>query len=172
MLAPPNRRRAVKGIEGRLYFPEDAESGKTKQLVLSVKASRTGVGLLHELRGVIERGGAEIGVLITMQEPTQPMRVETAGAGFYHPPDSNNNHSRLQILTVADLLAGKSIDMPAIRQGSVGPSSLQSLTLSATRRLIGQAGVYGQSRGEEVWGGVGRGPVGGDLGTCRCEMPC
>lgn len=38
---------------------------------------------LHCLRGVIEREEAEIGVLITMREPTQPMRIEAADAGYY-----------------------------------------------------------------------------------------
>ena len=83
-----------------------------------MKAGRTGVGHLHELRGVIEREAAEIGVFITMQGATQPMRVEAAGAGFYHSPGWGKNYPRLQILTVTDLLAGKGIDMPPLGQVS------------------------------------------------------
>ena len=111
---------ADKGIDGRIYFHDEAEGGKTKQVILSVKAGQNiGVGMVRDLRGVVEREKAEIGVLITMQEPTPPMKAEAAGAGFYHSPYSNKNHPRLQILTVADLLVGKSIDMPAIRQVNV-----------------------------------------------------
>jgi len=105
-------------MDGRIYFHDEAEGGKTKQVILSVKAGRTGVGHLHELRGVIEREGAEIGVFITMQGATQPMRVEAAGAGFYHSPGWGKNYPRLQILTVTDLLAGKGIDMPPLGQVS------------------------------------------------------
>ncbi len=47
-----------------------------------------------------------------MHEPTQPMRTEAAGTGFYTSPWSGQSHSRLQILTVAELLAGKGIDYP------------------------------------------------------------
>jgi hypothetical protein len=67
---------------------------------------------------VIEREQAEIGVLITMKESTQPMRAEAAGAGFYHSPGWNREYPKLQILTVAELLEGKGIDMPPIRQVS------------------------------------------------------
>jgi SAM-dependent methyltransferase len=109
---------ADKGIDGRLYFHDEAEGGKTKQVVLSVKAGHTGVAHMHELRGVIEREQAEIGVLITMQEPTQPMRTEAAGAGFYHSPGWNKDYAKLQVLTVAELLAGKGIDMPPLGQVS------------------------------------------------------
>ena len=42
---------------------------------------------VRDLRGVIEREKAEIGVLISMQPPTQPMLKEAAEAGFYQVPD-------------------------------------------------------------------------------------
>jgi hypothetical protein len=103
---------ADKGIDGRLYFHDEATAGKTKQIVFSVKAGHTGVGHLHELRGVTERENAAIGVLISMQEPTQPMRTEAASAGFYHSPGWNKDYPRLQLLTVAALLAGKGIAYP------------------------------------------------------------
>jgi hypothetical protein len=66
---------------------------------------------------VVEREGAQIGVLITLQEATQPMRSEAAGAGFYASPWGN--HPRLQILTVAELLEGKGIDCPPQEQVNV-----------------------------------------------------
>jgi DNA modification methylase len=106
---------ADKGIDGRLYFHDEKEGGKTKQVVLSVKAGHTGVAHIRDLRGVIERENAEIGVLITMEEPTQQMRAETADAGFYHSPGWNKNYPELQILSISDLLAGKGIDMPPLQ---------------------------------------------------------
>ena len=107
-----------KGIDGRLYFHDEAEGGKTKQVILSVKAGGTGVAHMHALRGVVEREQAAIGVLITMEEPTKPMRVDAASAGFYHSPGWNTDYPRLQILTVAELLARKGIDMPPLHQVS------------------------------------------------------
>ena len=102
---------ADKGIDGRLYFHDEGIKGKTKQVIFSVKAGRTGVSHLRDLRGVIEREDAAVGVLITMQEPTKAMRTEAAEGGFYQSPPGTK-HPRLQILTVAELLEGKQVDMP------------------------------------------------------------
>jgi site-specific DNA-methyltransferase (adenine-specific) len=77
---------ADKGIDGRIYFHDEGPKGQTKQVIFSVKAGKTGLAHIHELRGVIERENAEIGVYISMQEPTGPMRKEAAGAGFYSHP--------------------------------------------------------------------------------------
>ena len=106
---------ADKGIDGRLYFHDEGPTGKTKQIILSVKAGHTSVAHVRDLRGVLDRERAEMGVLITMQEPTQPMRAEAASAGFYMSPWSGQAHPRLQILTIADLLSGKGIDAPYYR---------------------------------------------------------
>jgi DNA modification methylase len=100
---------ADKGIDGRIYFHE-GDTAKTKHIILSVKAGHVTVSHLRDLRGVLEREKAEIGVLLCMDEPTAPMRKECASAGFYTSPWGN--HARLQVLTVEDLLTGKGIDRP------------------------------------------------------------
>ena len=109
---------ADKGIDGRIYFHDEAQGGKTKQVILSVKAGKPHVAHVRDLRGVLEREKASIGVLITMQEPTRPMRSEAATGEFYTSPGWGRDYPRVQILTVADLLAGKRIEMPPIRQVS------------------------------------------------------
>ena len=107
---------ADRGIDGRLFFHDEAK-GKTKQIIFSVKAGNTGVAHVRDLRGVLDREQAEIGVLITMQEPTQPMKAEAASAGFYTSPFTQTKYPRLQIRTVRELLEGKGIDYPA-REGA------------------------------------------------------
>ncbi len=102
---------ADKGIDGRLYFHDDPK-GKTKQIILSVKAGDTvTVAHVRDLRGVVDREKAEIGVLLCMAEPTKPMRTEAASAGFYNSP-WGKKYPCLQIITVEELLAGKEIDYP------------------------------------------------------------
>ena len=103
---------ADKGIDGRLYFHDDA-GAQTKQIILSVKAGHTSAPHVRDLRGVVEREGAAIGVLITMQESTSHMRTEAAAAGFYDSP-WGGSYPRIQILTVAQLLAGERIDYPNV----------------------------------------------------------
>jgi len=107
-----------KGIDGRIYFHDETGRGKTKQVILSVKAGHTSVAHVRDLWGVVDREKAHLGVLITVQEPTQPMRTEVAGAGFYDSPGWNRSYPKLQILTVGELLEGKGIDMPPLRQVS------------------------------------------------------
>jgi site-specific DNA-methyltransferase (adenine-specific) len=100
---------ADKGIDGRLYFHDEPKA--TKQIIFSVKAGHTNVSHVRDLRGVLDREKAEIGVLITMEQPSQPMRSEAASAGFYKAP-WGNEYSRIQLLTVADLLSGKGVSFP------------------------------------------------------------
>jgi len=105
---------ADKGIDGRIVFQGEA-SGKFEQILLSVKAGNTNVAHVRDLRGVLDREKAAIGVLITMQEPTKPMTTEAVTAGFYESKVWGKKYPRMQIFTVADLLSGKTIDMPPRR---------------------------------------------------------
>lgn len=98
------------GIDGRLFFHDEPEGGRTKQIVLSVKSGHVNVSQIRDLRGVIEREKAEIGVLITLEEATKPMRSEAASAGLYKSPWGT--HPRIQILTIEESLKGKGIDYP------------------------------------------------------------
>ena len=82
---------------------------------MSVKAGENvSVAMVRDLRGVIEREKAEIGVLISMEEPTKPMLKEAAEAGFYKSPHVEGKFPRLQIFTVEQLLKGKEIAYPRL----------------------------------------------------------
>lgn len=99
---------ADKGIDGRLYFHDG--SGSTRQVIFSVKGGHLKATDVRDLRGVVDREKAEIGVLLSFEEPTKPMRTEAASAGFFK--SAWGDHPRLQILTVAQLLDGARVDMP------------------------------------------------------------
>ena len=63
----------------------------------------------------MEREKAEIGLFVTLNEPTRPMLQEAASAGFYTPehyPD--HQYPRVQILTVAELLDGVEAQYPRV----------------------------------------------------------
>lgn len=70
--------------------------------------------MVRDLRGVLDReanNGVVIGVLISLNEPTGPMRAEAASAGRYDSP-WGTSHPRMQLLTISDLLGGKKVDLP------------------------------------------------------------
>ena len=114
------RKGADRGIDGRLYFHVD-NSGKTKQIIFSVKAGQNiNVAFVRDLRGVIEREKAAIGVLITMEEPTKPMLKEAAEAGFYKDESAfdTGTYPRIQILTVEQLLSGGQVQYPRLLEAT------------------------------------------------------
>jgi site-specific DNA-methyltransferase (adenine-specific) len=108
---------ADQGIDGRLYFMEGPD--QTKQIVFSVKSGGTGVKDVRDLRGVVEREGSAIGVLISLQRPTSQMRSEAASAGTYRSPVWGRDYPRIQLYTIAELLAGKHVNYPPAAQTNV-----------------------------------------------------
>lgn len=106
---------ADKGIDGKIVFQGD-KPGEFEQVMISVKAGHLMASYVRDLRGVVEREKAAIGVLISMEEPTKPMQTEAATAGLYESKFWGKKYPKIQLLTVAELLAGKKIDMPPIRQ--------------------------------------------------------
>jgi len=113
-IATSAKKGADRGIDGRLYFHDD-KSGKSKQIILSVKAGEhVNVAHVRDLRGVLDREKADIGVLISMEKPSRPMVKEAADAGSYKSPFTGERFPRIQILTVGQLLKGEQIAYPRL----------------------------------------------------------
>lgn len=130
---------ADQGIDGRLYFHDEGAAGSTKQVIFSVKAGQNiSVAYVRDLVGVLNRENAQIGVLLTMVDPTRPMREEAASAGFYTSPYDQRSYPRVQLLTVAELLAGRSVQLPASAQTNVTFQRAQRDKGTRT----GQAGLF------------------------------
>lgn len=104
---------ADRGLDGRLYF---GAKGTTLGIV-SVKAGENiGVSMIRDLKGVIERERAGVGVFLTLTEPTKPMISEAASAGLHEEPGFAPV-PRLQIVTVeqAMQLRERAVQLPARR---------------------------------------------------------
>lgn len=114
-VAGSDKRGGDKGIDGRLYFHEGGS--ETRQIVFSVKAGHLVPNYVRDLRGVIEREKAEIGVLLSFEEPSAGMRAEAAEAGFYESPWGK--HPRIQLRTVGQLLDGQGIDYPHVTGANI-----------------------------------------------------
>ncbi len=100
-----------KGIDGYIYFHDD-NSGKTKRIIIQVKSGHIAPSQIRDLKGVVQRENAEIGVFITLKKPTKDMIQESISAGYYHSPGWNKNYAKIQILTIEELLSGKCIEYP------------------------------------------------------------
>ena len=104
--AQDKKKGADRGIDGFANFFDD-ESGQAKKIVVQVKSGKVGSHYIDALKGVVEKEKASIGVLITLAEPTGPMKKEAAGSGFYVPEHfPGQKVPKIQILTIEGLLAG------------------------------------------------------------------
>lgn len=72
---------------------------------------------MRELDTVRRQQGADIGVLISFQEPTAGMRSEAAGLDFYE--SAWGKHPRIQLRTVGELLGGAGVDYPHVTGANV-----------------------------------------------------
>ena len=110
---------ADSGIDGKLFFREK-ENGPVKLMVLQVKSGGLKLGEIRDFAHVIEREKAQVGVLLTLDEPTREMRGEAGGLGFYKPeyrldPEADAKYDRYQILTIRELFEGKRPRYPPFR---------------------------------------------------------
>lgn len=69
------------GVDGLIYFRSDAKT--TERAIVSVKGGGVSVPMVRDLKGVLDREKAPIGVFLTLEPPTRPMEKEAASAGFY-----------------------------------------------------------------------------------------
>jgi hypothetical protein len=112
MPAQDKQKGADRGVDGIIYFQEK-DTDQYHKIVVQVKSGSVGVSQVRDLKGVVEREKAAIGALLTLRAPTRAMKEEAAGADFY---ESENypeiRFPKLQILTIAELLAGSSLAYP------------------------------------------------------------
>lgn len=93
---------ADSGIDGLIYFRDD--DGLAKKMIVSVKGGdNINVGMIRDLKGVVEREKAQLGLFITPTPPTQPMIKEAVTGGYYESPHFGQ-YPRIQLLTVEGLL--------------------------------------------------------------------
>lgn len=108
------------GIDGLIYFQDDKTAAK--KIVVSVKGGESVTRtMIADLKNTVEREKAQIGLFITLSEPTDPMRKEAAAAGFYTNP-YEEQFPKIQILTIADLLDGRK---PQYRDFAMGQASFK-----------------------------------------------
>lgn len=106
---PDRKKGADAGVDGVISFVDDRK-GKAGRVVVQVKRGNVSVRDIRDLKGVI--GDRDMGLFITLQPPTEPMRVEAASAGFHHSELWDREFPRLQIITIEQLLNGERPDLP------------------------------------------------------------
>jgi site-specific DNA-methyltransferase (adenine-specific) len=126
---------ADKGIDGTINFLDD-QTHKPKRIIVQVKSGKVQVKDVRDLVGTVQREKAQMGVFITLEEPTKPMLAEANTAGFYHSPGWNKTYPTVQILTIEALLGGAKVEMP--------PSNITFREAERVKETdAGQKGLFG-----------------------------
>jgi site-specific DNA-methyltransferase (adenine-specific) len=109
---------ADRGIDGVISF-STGPHGEVGRALVSVKSGGVNSSQVRDLKGVLEREKAEIGIFITLEEPSAPMQLEATTAGVYHSDLSGKDYQRVQIYTIRDLLEhGRKPDLPVLVLGA------------------------------------------------------
>jgi DNA modification methylase len=106
------------GIDGYIYFTKTGDGAgrsSTEAAIISVKAGqRVGVAMVRDLKGVMEREKADIGIFICVIQPTRDMEKEAASAGVYTDSHTGQTYPRLQIYTLAEYFGGLRPKVPML----------------------------------------------------------
>ncbi|MGN6253355.1 MAG: DNA methyltransferase [Marmoricola sp.] len=113
----PNQKQVGdKGVDGVARFPLGDPNKKARQVgqvLISVKGGKhIGPQFVRDLLGTVNTQHAEMGVLITMTEPTRGVVDAVNHAGTYTHPANGQTFPKVQVITVSELLAGKRPKLP------------------------------------------------------------
>jgi site-specific DNA-methyltransferase (adenine-specific) len=100
-----------RGIDGLRWIRMSPRDGDFEKVLVSVKGGdNVGPNMVRDLKGTVEREQALGGLFVTLAEPTREMQREAASAGFFD--TSFGKFPKLQIITIAQLMAGMRPDLP------------------------------------------------------------
>ena len=105
------RRGADRGIDGLLYFI-DGPKRSTQKIVVQVKGGHVTVSQVRDLMAVVDREKAAMGLFISLDQPTGPMRTEANGGGLFHSDLWQRDYPKIQLRTIGEMLSGNGFDLP------------------------------------------------------------
>jgi len=109
---PNDKQTGDRGSDGELVFPS-RDKMRTQRGIVSVKGgANLNPAIVRDLIGTVANMNAMMGVLITLQQPTRGMVKAAAEAGTWTDIFTNRTFPKIQMMTIADLLDGKTLDMP------------------------------------------------------------
>jgi site-specific DNA-methyltransferase (adenine-specific) len=135
---PKDRPGTDGGIDGIIRYHRVGME-QPKRAIVSVKGGlNVGVDAVHKLKSVVEREGAELGVLICVDPPTRSMQKEAASAGEVGTP--SRRVSKLQIVPVEMMFQDHPIELPGLLDPpEVGRVSVPIQPKKGQKRIEGQA---------------------------------
>ena len=109
----PKKKGGDGGIDGKIIFFDDPQSASGEEILLQIKGGKVKADDVRALGFVIEREKAAMGVLISIEPPTEKMYADASKAGDYTHKLTGQKFPRLQLRTVKELMEGKGIARPS-----------------------------------------------------------
>lgn len=104
---------ADKGIDGIAQYLADPKDQSVVRAAFQVKGGKKIESKdIDALLGAMDKHKCQLGVFLTIAEPTKPMLETIAGAGFIEIP--GYKIPRLQILTLSDYFKNKKLKLPSV----------------------------------------------------------
>jgi site-specific DNA-methyltransferase (adenine-specific) len=102
---------ADKGVDGIAYFLTGKD--QSEPVLFQVKSGKVSRATIATLRGDMARERTKIGILITLEDPSKPMRDEAFSAGVYRHEYLGRDFDCIQIVTVKEMIEkGARLDLP------------------------------------------------------------
>lgn len=101
-----------RGIDANIYFANGPYG--LGRIIISVKGGvNMNPGMVRDLAGTVEREGAQMGILVTLNEPTRGMIADAANYGFV-PKTPHGRLPRVQIVSAEDIVDGRLPKLPPL----------------------------------------------------------
>lgn len=127
---------ADEGVDGWLRFA-DGEEGNIEKIVVQVKSGHVWVKDIRELRDVISKQKAAMGIFITLENPTSEMLKEVRETDPYVSPTWRHEFPKIQILTIEQLLKGERPNIPATLSPFQEASRMKKIENAKDSKLFG-----------------------------------
>ncbi len=109
--AQDKKKGADRGVDGVIYFQEK-DDGPYHKIIVQVKSGHVSAKEVRELEGTRRQEKAEIAALLTLKPPTKPMKEAVPADNYVSALFPDLSFPRVQILTIAELFAGKQLEYP------------------------------------------------------------
>ena len=113
-LGGERRKGADRGIDGVITF---SERDAIQRILVSVKSGNASLQHVKELIATLRTEGGAMGILIELDDTTAEMRRAALEAGQYESELWGGRYPSVQILTIAELLAGAKPNIPKFLPG-------------------------------------------------------
>lgn len=109
----PNQKQVGdKGMDGVIRFPLDRKKEVGRALVSVKGGQQLNPAMVRDLIGTVDSQKAEMGVLVTMQNPTKGMVDAAHHSDTYEWPFNGTKFPKVQVISVGQLLRGEKPQMP------------------------------------------------------------